>query len=147
MKITGRYMEGQARRQAALDYLNAQPNRCALATDIISALGWEKVGGAARLGKMVAQGELEREQVKYRKNGANISTYRYRALLVKTRDAADVVSKIVKSQKDRPPEAKPVNLGLKRYVHDNQNRPAIRGQGGQGSIHSLLTATALEVMA
>lgn len=147
MKITGRYREGQARRQAALDYINSQPDGTALAPDIIRDLGWEYHGGSARLCRMVKIQELTREQVKYRRDNVNVSTYRYRALMLKTRDADEVTKALGRNmQKEKPPEAKPVNLGLARYVHDNHNRPAIRGQGGQGSIHSLLTATALEAM-
>ena len=152
MKITGRYREGQVRRQNALDYINSQPTKTALAPDIIRDLGWEYVGGSARLTKMVKQGELSRVKARYRKTcedgkGVNVATYRYTALVTVTRDAEDVAKSLAKNlAKVAPYVPKPVNLGQAKYRHNDQQRMAIAGQGGQGA-SSPRMVTALEAMA
>lgn len=99
---TGRYEEGARNRQAALDYINAHPG--AKAPDIIKALGWDKIGGSARLQKMADAEELSRVTAWY--DGVNSAGYRYcqktfayTALVIKTRQAEAVD---VKESESRP---------------------------------------------
>lgn len=137
----GRYIEGARNRQAALDYINANPGQ--MAPDIIRALGWDKIGGSDRLGKMYIARELDRERCVYtgvNEQGRkfNMTTYRYTARVQKTRGADEIAYSIAANlradgEKKREYEAKKKKKPVWLTTNTDPERPPIRKQGGQGS--------------
>lgn len=138
---TGRYVEGATNRQKALDYINAHPNQTG--PEIIEALGWDKVGGSDRLGKMYLARELDRVRCQHswiNANGKkfNITTYRYTARVIKTRGADEVLQTMAENlksdgQKAREKEAKAKTRPAWVSGPTNPDRKPIPNQDGQGS--------------
>lgn len=142
----GRYVEGAQNRQKALDYINAHPNQTG--PEIIEALGWDKVGGSDRLGKMYLARELDRELCQHsgiNANGKkfNITTYRYTARVTKTRGADEVLKTMAENlksdgQKAREKAAKAKTRPALVSGPTNPDRKPIPNQGGQGAVRGVV---------
>lgn len=141
-----RYTKAAALRQAALDYIIANPGTTG--PEILTALGWDitKAGksvGADRLRDMADQGELSRTKaVKVRINAkghrVEIQTFAYTALVTKTRSAAEV---LIGLSENLASLVKPSQVRAERYERcvpkpgvRNENRRPIPNQGGQGAV-------------
>lgn len=128
-----RYELAESRRQAALDYIIANPG--AKAPQIIAALEWHPVSGSDRLSDMTDKGELSRVPASCRaaKLGGftqMVKTYAYTALVTKTRSAANTTKDI---RENLTPAAKRRPLEVVREFRDPNRRP-IPNQGGQGAV-------------
>lgn len=126
-----RYERAELIRQAAIDYLIANPGT--KAPQIIAALKWHPVTGADRLADMTDRGELSRVAALHRAGRQMVKTYAYTALVTKTRSAAKTVKDVTENLKHpaerrprvvvpefRDPNRKPINAGYRA--------------GGQGAI-------------
>lgn len=140
-----RYTQAEEYRQKALVYITANPG--ALAPDIAIALKLHKSTSADMLREMAEAGELERTPITTRRvnsRGVNaaLKTYAYRALVTKTRTAAEVIA-LVSKNVNRKPEPKPEPQPW-RTVHSNPNGKPIRNQGAQGAVrHSVWIGSSL----
>lgn len=136
MKV-GRYVEGAINRQAALDYINAHQG--SITPEIIKALGWKQAEGSNRLARMCSMGELRREHcvIKLMNSkgvSTSVATFRYYALVEKTRDAVRVAVKVAKNvnqKSKREEETEKLPPWIIRNV--DPNRPPIRNQEGIGT--------------
>lgn len=137
MKV-GRYIEGAINRQAALDYINSHQG--SIAPEIINALGWKQAEGSNRLARMCSMGELRRECCVINLTNSkgvktSVTTFRYYALVDKTRDAVRVAAKVAKNvnQKSKREEDETEKLPPWIIRNVDPNRPPIRNQEGIGS--------------
>lgn len=115
-----RFEKAEAMRQAALDYINANPG--VLAPQLMDELKWDKHVGAGRLADMTDTGELSRV-----KSG---HTYAYKALVTKTRSASENAKRISDNLKCA---RRPKPLEPEIHFRDPKRKP-IPGQGGQGAV-------------
>lgn len=139
--MNSRFTKPAEERQAALDYIIANPN--VYGPEIIAAMGFgetkdSKSVGADRLRDMVNHGEIERTPALMsivNKNGhkAQLRTHTYIALVSKARTAADVAANLATNlgyTKERSPDRYKT---FAPQVRD-PNRKPIRNQGGQGNV-------------
>lgn len=125
----------ELKRQAILDYVNANPG--ATTPQIIAAIGSGN-GFTDRLRTMVEMGELARVPVVYigpRGDGfkAKAHTYAYTALVKTTKTAADVRAAVASNYRSTAHKTR-VKKQVAVKVGRDENRPPIRGQGGQGAL-------------
>ena len=130
-----RFTQAAIDRQAALDYIIANPG--ASAPDIVAAMGVSRTVGAGRLIDMVGHGEIARTPTTIQiinKHGHKVTlhTYAYTALVTKARSEADTKKRMVANlgMEKEVIEAAPVIV--ERWVHRSGDHP-IRNQGGQGN--------------
>lgn len=135
-----RFTKAAEERQAALDYIIANPG--ASGPDVVTAMGLHKTAnsksmGADRLRDMENYGEVSRSPVTItiiNKQGfpAKLRTYAYTALKTKTRTEDDAKKRMI-ANLDRTKEAATTEPEVvERWVRD-PNRKPIRNQGGQGN--------------
>lgn len=128
-----RFTQAAIERQAALDYIIANPG--AYGPDVVAAMGLReaKSRGALRLSDMVEHGEVSREPVTIQiinKNGhkAPLCTYAYTALVTKPRDESDMRKRMTENFGG----TKEVVKAAPDRMRD-PNRKPIPNQGGQGN--------------
>lgn len=132
-----RYTQAEEYRQKALDYITANPG--ALAPDIAAAIKLHKSTSADMLREMAEAGEVERAPITTRRvnsRGVNaaLRTYAYRALVTKTRTAAEVIA-LVSKNVNRKPEPKPEPQPWRTGTYNaDPNRKPIRNQRAQGAV-------------
>lgn len=134
-----RYELAEEKRQAALDYINANPG--ANAPQIIAAMKaiYRTDGGITdRLREMTLAGELQREKVVSRVKradgfGTNLITYVYTALVEKTRAASEIRAQATDKLKTSHANNRKQRAKLVKS-HRDENRRPIPNQGGQGNL-------------
>ena len=148
VKPLGRLAQAAAHRQAALDYINANPG--VTSTKIIKALNWPAAAGADRLATMCGgaknrgQAELSREPVVLMARNScgyvvPVNTYSYTALTTKTKGADKVSRDVTANFKAEKCQPKPASANEPwRTVHIGGLREDLKNQRGQGAVrHSV----------
>lgn len=145
MTRAGRYAQGEANRQAVLDYVNKHPG--ALGPEIYTACGLKPDTGSSILSRMVTKyKELTRERAvwfRVSEDGTEqkaIGTYAYTAIATKTRSADEIVQSFVavlqrpKEERKRErlePKPDPKQPWITRNV--DPERPPLKCQDAMGS--------------
>lgn len=144
-----RLRKAQEDRQAALDYINANPG--ALGPNITAALGWKAASGAGRLEHIVMSlGELRREPAEFVRVNCNgvaqkQQSFAYYALVKTTKSAEEVFESIrgtkpksgktskAKAEPEKARAFKPAKWTKRGFRNTQEGRPCTPSCGGQGA--------------